>query len=219
MVERTEFQGKVGQAVVGSVNEGPRNSNVVNLTIGTKSEFKALTKLQRQDITAKVKALVALGDSTALAIYRVLLNDFGAANMDKFPGDKYREAMALLEARMTARKKVALAVPVPTPPRPDIEREAAPCGTCAQYAVQIRRARLTMRLQWILLLIAIIFCGWLLRPSSVEAAPESSSETRCFVDGKAYSIGGSSKMPNGSIRECAQNGPGEVPRWVMGARK
>lgn len=217
MVEKSEFRGDVGQAVVGDVNEGPRNSNVVNLTIGAKSEFKALTKLQRQDITDKVKALVALGDSKSLEIYRVLLNHFGAANMDAFPGDKYREAMALLDDRMNAPHKAAPAAAAPT--HSDTERAALPCGTCSQYAAQIKRTRLTMRLQWLLLLGALLFCGWLWRPSPVDAAPDSSPEARCFVDGKAYSIGSSSKMPNGSIRECAQNGPGEVPRWVIGARR
>lgn len=217
MGEKSEFRGDVGQAVVGNVNEAQRNSNVVNLTIGAHPVFKPLTKMQRQDITDAVKALVTAGDSSALAIYRVLLNAFGAANMDMFPGDKFREAMALLDARMPARQKPLVAAEIA--PRPGGDPVAVPCDSCAHHSLKIKRLRLTLILQWLLLFIAVVLCGWLLWPSAVQATPEFVVETRCFVDGREYSIGSFSKMPNGPVRECIQGEPGESPRWSAGARK
>lgn len=217
MVEKSEFHGDVGQAVVGNVNEAQRNSNVVNLTIGAQSAFKPLTKMQRQDITDTVKALVAAGDSSALAIYRVLLNAFGAANMDMFPGDKFREAMALLNARMPVLPKPLAAATIASPPSSG--PVTVPCDSCVQHALKIKRLRLTLIVQWALLFIAAVLCGWLLWPSTVQATPESVVETRCFVDGREYSIGSFSKMPNGPVRECIQDKSGESPRWSSGARK
>ena len=222
MVEKSGLYGDVGQAVIGDVKEAPRQSNVVNFTIGSKPEFQPLTKLQRQDVTTKVKALVALGGAPTLDVYRVLLNSFGAANMDAFPGDKYMAAMALLDARMVALQNVPVPVAAvaPTiPPRPETARAAIPCVTCTRHAAEIKRVRAVVVAQWALLLGATLLFGWLLLPSAVDAAPEFSAETRCFVDGKAHSMGSSIRMPNGSIRECMNNGPGGVPQWSAGVRK
>lgn len=159
MVEKSGFYGDVGQAVVGNVIEAPRQSNVVNLTIGSRTEFRPLTKLQRQDVTTKVKALVALDGGPALNVYRVLLNSFGAANMDTFPGDKYMAAMALLDARIVALQNVPapvsepVAIVAPTIPQGfETVHAAPPCGACTRHAAEIKRVRAVVVAQWVLLL-------------------------------------------------------------------
>lgn len=219
MAEKVEFKRDVSNAVMGDLNEAPRQSNVVNLTIGSKTEFQPLTKLQRQDVTAKVKALVALEGGSPLNVYRVLLNSFGAANMDAFPGDKYMAAMELLDARIVAQQSAPVsAVALVTPPRVEVE-PAIPCHACTRHQAEIKRIRAIVVAQWTLLVGAILFCGWLWLPSAVGTAPKSSVETSCLVDGKGYSMGSSIKMPNGSIRECMNNGPEGSPRWSLSEKK
>lgn len=226
MAEKSGFYGDVSQAVVGNVKEAPRQSNVVNFTIGSKPEFQPLTKLQRQDVTAKVKALVALSGAPALDVYRVLLNNFGAANMNAFPGDKYMAAMALLNARIVALQNVPEPMPAPvgpgapaTPPHQETAHRTMPCSVCVRHAAEMKRMWATVLVLCVLLLASALLCGWLLLPSAVGAAPGSSTEKQCFVDGKAYSLGSSSRMPNGSIRECVSNVSDGIPRWSAGTRK
>ncbi|MGK5079625.1 hypothetical protein [Janthinobacterium sp. HLX7-2] len=175
------FYGNVSQVVVGNVIEVARQSKAV---CGARIEFQALTKLQRQDVTAKVKAWVARDGGPTLDVYRVLPNNLGAASMNAFPCDKYMAAI--------------------------------PCAFCARQAADIKLVRAMVVAQWALLLGAILLCGWLLLPSTVDTASKSSAETRCFIDGKAYSIGSSNRMPNGTIRECMNNGMDGVPRWTTG---
>lgn len=219
MAEKVEFKRNVSNAVMGDLNEAPRQSNVVNLTIGSKTEFQPLTKLQRQDVTAKVKALVALEGGSPLTVYRVLLNSFGAANMDAFPGDKYMAAMELLDVRIVAQQSAPVSAVAPiTPPRVEVEA-AVPRLGCTRHQAEIKRLRAIVVAQWALLAGAILFCGWLWLPSAVGTAPKSSLETSCLVDGKGYSMGSSIKMPNGSIRECMNNGPEGNPRWSLSEKK
>lgn len=219
MAEKVEFKRNVSNAVMGDLNEAPRQSNVVNLTIGSKTEFQPLTKLQRQDVTAKVKALVALEGGSPLSVYRVLLNSFGAANMDAFPGDKYMAAMELLDARIVSHQSGSLSVLAAiSPPRAELD-SVLPCLACIRHQAEIKRIRVIVVVQWTLLVGAILFCGWLWLPSAVGTAHKSILETSCLVDGKGYSMGSSIKMPNGSIRECMNNGPDGSPRWSLSENK
>lgn len=219
MAEKVEFKRDVSNAVMGDLNEAPRQSNVVNLTIGSKTEFQPLTKLQRQDVTAKVKALVALEGGSPLNVYRVLLNSFGAANMDAFPGDKYMAAMELLDARIVALQSAPASAVAPiTPPRMKVE-PGITCHACTRHQAEIKRVRVIVVAQWTLLVGVILFCGWLWLPFAAGNAPKSSLETSCLVDGKGYSMGSSIKMPNGSIRECMNNGPAGSPRWSLSEKK
>lgn len=96
---------------------------------------------------------------------------------------------------------------------------AIPCGCCTRRAADIKRVRATVVAQWAFLLGATLLCCWLLLPSAVDAMPESSAKARCFVDGKAYSMGSVIRMPNGAIRECMNNGFDGIPRWSTGAKK
>lgn len=140
MSEKSKFYGDVGQAVVGNVNEAARLSNVVNLTIGSvRPEFQALTKLQRKDVTVKVRAIVALGGGPIMDVYRVLLNNFGAVSMNAFPGDKYMAAMALLDARIAATRPVVVPV-VPVAAVPAAVARAATVPAAATRAATVPAA-------------------------------------------------------------------------------
>lgn len=83
-------------------------------------------------------------------------------------------------------------------------------------AARIERAssaRLTMLAQSILSLLAGVSCGWLLWAPAVGAASRPAPDTRCFIDGRAHSIGSSTKMADGALRECMANASGGVPVW------
>lgn len=94
-----------------------------------------------------------------------------------------------------------------------------PCTSCTKNAADIKQFRVMVVGQWLLLLLIILLCSWLLVPSTVDAVPKSSADARCFVDGKAYSMGSVIRMSNGSIRECINNGLDGISHWSTGAEK
>ncbi len=219
MDEKAEFHGDVGQAVIGNVNEAPRLNNVVNLNVGGEI-YKPLTKLQRMMITNKVKELVALGDEQPLDIYRVLLSDFGADNMDKFPGQKYREAMGMLDG-WTAE----LADDV-------IERQAAKEERSQEKAAHMttasnaplselvarhdndvrffKRVIAVMGVLMVSMASALVWAAW---PQTAEAP--ISLETTCSMDGKAYSLGSTIRMHNGQFHECVSSPSRNTLVWEV----
>lgn len=183
-----DFYGNVSQVVVGNVIEVSRQCNVVNLTIdGWNTEFQALTKLQQQDASSKVKTSIESVVTPSLGVYHVSLSNFGANSNRALSCNTCMAAM--------------------------------PCASCIQHAAGIKPMRLTAVVQWTLLVGLVLLCFWLLLPSAVDAAPKSDVDTRCFVDGKAYSMGSFIRMPNGAICECMNNGPNGVPRWSTGKRE
>ncbi len=223
MDEKAEFHGDVGQAVIGNVNEAPRLNNVVNLNVGGEVN-KPLTKLQRRMITNKVKELVAIGGVQPLEIYRVLLSDFGADNMDKFPGQKYREAMDMLDAWIA---ELTDGVVVPQPAQEEINQEDPANMTTAFNAPLtelvarhdsdvkfFKRVIAGMGVAMVSLASALVWAAW---PQTAEVPV--SVETTCSMDGKAYSLGSTIRMHNGLFHECTKNLDKQAPYWSMKQRK
>jgi hypothetical protein len=216
MADKTEFHGDVGQAVMGDVNEAPRLKNVVQLNIGSERDKPLpITDLQRRMIYTKVKDLMTLTGQKKLDIYGIILTDFGAVNMDEFPRDRYKAAMALLDNWITeAKAEASPAAPQPPADHGTHPQAATPtCPFCAQSAKHAKDVRHMMALQSIVMVIVIAFLGWLLWQPAVAAS--SGDGSYCHWDGKTYSIGSSSKMMNGGIKECRAGTDGGAPYWDM----
>lgn len=218
MSNKADFQGDVGQAVLGNVNEAPRLNNVVNLTMSGQAR-PVLTGLQRKMITDKVKEVVAIGDVVPLDVYRVLLTEFGAEKMDHFPRDRYKDAMALLDGWIAEAKvegSIAFNLPVkPLHPRHFV----AICTKCVEQAKQTKYAHLAMIVQTVVMVLLTMIFSWLLwfKPAEAIESPISAA-TQCLADGKIYSVGSQIKMPTGVARECLQHESGE-PYWGTASKK
>lgn len=214
MSEKPEFHGGVGQAVLGNVNEAPRLSNIVKLSIGGQGEqSKPITNLQRQSIATKVKELVALGDIEQLDVYRVILTEFGAETIAELPRDRYKDAMALLDswiAELRVESAPQEAEGAATGDALALQTQPAPCSTCEHHAKQTRSARLMMAVQTVVMLAITGIFSWLLWQTPAAANPITDSN--CHVEGKAYSIGSVVKMAN-VLRECVQDAGNGSPYW------
>lgn len=87
-----------------------------------------------------------------------------------------------------------------------------------RFTAEIKQPQVMIAGQWLLLLGMVLLGSWPLVPFAVDAVPKSSADGRCYVDGKAYSTGSAIGMSNGSMRECMNNGLGEILRWSTGAK-
>ncbi|WP_300759440.1 hypothetical protein [Janthinobacterium sp.] len=222
MAEKVEFKRNVNNAVMGDINEGPRQSqnNVVNFTIGSKIEFQPLTKLQRQDVTSKVKEVVALGGVSPLEVYRVLLNNFGAPNMDAFPGGQYMNAMELLNSRIALLKKsqTAAATSLPTSA---LSEETMACRDCTRHTVKIKSMRRTNLGLCVALSCSVIFSGWLFYETKAHAADYSTGtpkDEKCYIAGKSYSIGYIERVRGSVPVECVASTEDMPAMWLPANR-
>lgn len=223
MDEKAEFHGDVGQAVIGNVNEAPRLNNVVNLNVGGEVN-KPLTKLQRRMITNKVKELVALGEEQPLDIYRVLLSDFGAENMDKFPGQKYREAMDMLDgwiAEITDDVIVRQAAAEESNQEDAVQIAVASNASFSELVARhendvrfFKRVIAAMGVVVVSLVSALVWASW---PQPTEAPV--SVATTCVMDGKSYSHGSTIRMHNGLFHECVSSPDRNAPYWAVKQKK
>ena len=93
MVEKVRIKGDVGQIFNGNViNEAPQLSNVLNFNVsGDNKKIETLTQLQRRTIADLIDELCAMTGEEPLAVYRVILTDFGASKMKLMPRDEYPE--------------------------------------------------------------------------------------------------------------------------------
>nr|WP_151201251.1 hypothetical protein [Herbaspirillum sp. B39] len=93
MVEKLRIKGDVGQIFNGNViNEAPQLSNEVNVNVsGDNKKIETLTHLQRRTISDLIDELCAITGDEPLAVYRVILTDFGAAKMKMMPRNEYPE--------------------------------------------------------------------------------------------------------------------------------
>lgn len=214
MADKAEFQGDVGQAVMGNVNEAPRLSNVVHVNLaGEQGKPKLITNLQRKSIATKVKELVQIGDLEPLDVYRVILNDFGVETIAELPRERYKDVMALLDGWITETKGDV----DPTPQRRATDQIApatsmsVACAACEKSLKVARDARMMTIMQIVVILAATAFLGWLMwsTPADVETS------TSCYADGKKYSVGSNIKMVNSVLKECFVGVEGRAPYWGM----
>lgn len=214
MGDRARFEGDVGQAVMGNVNEAARLKNVMHVSFAgatPPAPPPPITTLQRSAIAAKVRELVALGDLEQLDVYRVILTEFGAETIAEFPRDQYKAAMARLDGWLAELQPQAgrLAPPVASAARAPIA--AGHCAECARHARDARHARWMMALQTVVMLGLTGIFSWMLWNPAAEAS--ALADAHCYQDGKRHSIGSSVKMASGALRECLAGDAGTAPHW------
>lgn len=216
MAEKSEFHGDVGQAVLGNVNEAPRLKNVVQLNIGSDgNQVLRITNLQRKTIAAKVKELMKLSGQRQLDIYAVILTEFGAENMDEFPRDRYKDAMALLDGLIAeAKAETASDEQQQANVQNLAERNPIPsCSACEKSFKAAKAGHFMTMLQTIVIVIALVILGRLIMLRPVNSV--AGAETNCRFDGEAYSVGSTVRMSNGALRECLTGSKGGAPYWGM----
>lgn len=218
----SNFHGDVGQAVLGNVHEAPRLNNVVNVKLSdAPPEKTALTWMQRNFIRDKVNHLSAVSRQESIEIYRALLADFGAQNMDDFPGERYKEATAILDEQIAELKpekpepkqEVRQAAPAPVPPptvvRLDTQTQSL-CPACLVKAGRSGPPRILVITQvCALVVLAAAAWQWSQQPAAASAA---SAAGQCQFAGNAYSPGSTARMESGGARECVLAEAG--PQWV-----
>ncbi|QYG09020.1 hypothetical protein [Janthinobacterium sp. PAMC25594] len=223
MVDKVEFKRDVNSAVMGNMNEAPRLSNVVTLHVGDKEkEIELITSYQRSNIKSLVDRLAALVGDEEIKIYRGLITDYGLQKFKELPRSKYQEVKAILEGRIdeaTTPLPLPLAPPSVAEPNPVTihhSHTALPCLACAEKSLSFSRLQRTARFQLAALITCLIACGWLLykeQPPFADHDASTAKEEKCYIAGKAYSIGHIERS-RGRGMECV--GPaGELPSmWL-----
>lgn len=201
MTARSEFNGDVGQAVLGDVKEASRihNNNILQVSMGAREEDKPITELQRRRISAKVKQVVQATGTPQLDVYTVILTELGAATIAELPRSRFRAAMEILDSWLNADRDEhgATAVPAPAPPAP----------------VSVVVQRPGNAAPWFFAAAAIAITAWLFLDKTLTA--QASTEHLCHHDGKAFSIGSAARMADGSVRHCVRDPDGAEPQWVV----
>ncbi|ALU88608.1 phage-encoded membrane protein [Herbaspirillum rubrisubalbicans M1] len=217
MSEKVEVSGDIAQFIGGSVNEAPRQNNVVNFHLGTERAIEEkLTELQRKRISELVKQLCASTQEEPLDIYRVILTDFGAERMKDMPRTKYHAIVSQLRHWIHENNDGAQKIeemPTLTSPSESLRESTSSsqqCRTCAEKDSSYTRLLRLSRGQWILLGILSIAVSLLLYMTPNDSF--SSTNDRCFYDGKPYSAGSVIKLVE-ETRECAPNTKVNAMEW------
>lgn len=222
MAEKVEFKRNVNNAVMGDFNEAPRLSNVVTLHVGDKEkDIELITSYQRSNIKSLVDKLASLTGDEEIKIYRGLITDYGLQKFKELPRSKYQEVKAILERRID---EASIPVVVPTAFHPVSESKLVAdhqsqtvlsCLACTEKSLSFSRLQRTARFQLAALITCLIICGWLLykiQPSIVHSS-DLKKEDKCYIAGKAYSIGYVERSRNGAM-ECVRP-VGEISsKWM-----
>lgn len=216
MTEKNDFNGNVGQVVIGDSNVGPSLNNVVNLNVGGDEE-KNLTWLQRDEITKKVKKLSSVSGLSALKIYRGLLNKFGADKMDNFPRNKFNEACEHIDNKLAEFQGEDIEPDTSEDQQTTLVQEV-PCQNCQANTVQLSKTNFKINVLFGLMIMMIVTEAVFLlfmgpakagQPRPINERPFDES---CHFDGKAHSIGSTVRMADGIIRQC-MDAPGDAPSY------
>lgn len=221
MLEKVDFNGDVGQAVMGDVKEAARLSNVVTLNMGaeTPPPVPAITDFQRSRISQLVKDLAALTGDHTLDIYRVIFTEFGIEKIRELPRDRYKETVALVEKWSVDAKDAALPKSIAPVPAAVAGQQVGHCARCEEKDANFGRQQKVNFAQWVLIVILACCCAWLLYKMPAEGQGEQHvSENKCYFDGKAYSPGSTVRNVSGMTQECMDSSLGLSPKWI-GAKR
>ena len=200
MAKNNDFRGDVGQVIMGDVNQGPAAfNNVMHVNLANQNfEVKPLTHIQRNKIKEKVRDVVEATSRLQLDIYRDILSEFGAKDMDSFDGSKYKSAMDYLEHLIDVAQ--------PDSSSPQLHEN---CMYCEKTQKALRFSR---HVNFVVLGISI--CLFACMMWSMHARPTVTAEVdqTCQHDGKIYSIGSIVRMHDNSFRQCF-DAPGRAPSY------
>ena len=190
MTGKNNISGDVGQIVMGDVNQNSTALNsVMHVNLANpKNEIKPLTHIQRNKIKEKVRDVVVATGRLQLDIYRDILSEFGAKDMDSFDGSKYKSAMDYLAHLIDFAQ--------PDSSSPQLNEN---CMYCEKTQ---KALRFSQYVNFVVLGISIcLFAGMVW---SMHARPAVTAEVdqTCQHDGKIYSIGSIVRMHDNSFRQC-----------------
>ena len=242
MSEKYEFKRDVGQAVIGSYQEAQRlnNSNCVNVNLNSlKAEEPKISSRQRAKIFGKVKELMAarqLPDSNdhRLTIYGAILDQFHINRIDDLPDRHYKGVISMMSRWITEAREQWEVSP------PDAAATAAPALTTrcdpvltstistdndGQAAVEestsLLRLQRIVRAQSVVLVVCLVICGWALYKLGLpfmERGSVVSLDNRCYIAGRAYSVGHIERSKGSIGMQCV--GPiGDMPAMWLDANR
>ncbi len=228
MEHKLHIAGDVTHLVNGNVHEAPQLSSVVTLNVlGDNKKVETLTQLQRRTIADLIDQLCAKTGEERLALYRIILTDFGATKMKFMPREKYPQVKAQINQWLAEAKQGNEALE--KDPTPILEKEShssppeapAPvavspiiCYTCVEKDIGYMRLQRNNRGLWVLIILLATICGWSLYKMPVPAAPEQVADnTTCFFEGKAYSTGGTIRVDGGLVKECIYDATTRKSFW------
>ncbi|WP_156894709.1 hypothetical protein [Janthinobacterium sp. 1_2014MBL_MicDiv] len=206
MVDKVEFKRNINSAVMGDLNEAPRLSNVVTLHVGDKEkDVELITSYQRTNIKLLVDRLAALIGVEEIKIYRGLITDYGLQKFKELPRSKYQEVKAILEARIEDASTPAALPATPfigaksNPAVPHPVHTVLPCIACVEKSLSFSRLQRTSRFQLAALIACLSACAWLLYKVQADVSP--AKDGKCYIAGKAYSVGHVERT-RGKAMEC-----------------
>jgi len=190
MTKNNEFSGDVGQIVMGDLKQASTAlHNIMHVNFANQeTETKPLTHIQRRKIKEKIRDVVDASGCPQLDIYRDLLGEFGAKDMDSFDGRKYKSAMDYLDQLIDAAQ-------------PDL-RSPQLLENC-MYCEKARKTLLFSRyVNFVVLGISICLFSGMLWSMHTRPVVTVEVDQTCQHDGKNYSIGSIVKMHDNSFRQC-----------------
>ena len=188
-MEKTSFEGDIGQVVMGNATEGHHLSNVVNIDMGKNADVKALTSHQKRAIRKKILEWESLTGRSRMGLHGELLNEYGAERMATFPGDRYRDAQEFLDRKLEALKSE----------KKETRNDENPaCPGCVQLVHQLDTLKKVTIGLTVCVLIISCCVGW----KSTFHPEFGLKPNPCYLDGKIYSIGSIAKMADGTLHIC-----------------
>lgn len=208
-----EFHGDVGQVVMGDAKTGPALHNVMNVNVSSAPEtkpveFKPINKFQRIKINEQVKAVSASTGMAELEVYRHILAEFGADNLNGLSSEAYKDAMAYL-AQLAGNQ---LADEVNESPA--ASETPLPCPVCEEQKRSTKQVRIAFASLAAFSLLCLCGFVWAITHANKADAPTSIAATDeyCHQDGKSFSVGSIVKMPDNNLMKCT-NAPGASPNY------
>jgi len=216
MEHKLNVEGEVVHLVNGSVHEAPQLSSVVTLNLlGDNKKVETLTQLQRRTIADLIDQLCAKTGEEPLALYRIILTDFGATKMKFMPREKYPQVKAQINQWIAEAKQGNESLEKGTVPSdPAVSKSSPPeesnpatvsppiCCACVEKDIGYMRLQRSNRGLWILVILLASICGWSLYKMPAPVEPEQVADNTCYFEGKAYSRGGSIRVDGDLIKEC-----------------
>ncbi|MBR7782680.1 hypothetical protein [Undibacterium luofuense] len=208
-----EFHGDVGQVVMGDAKTGPALHNVMNVNVSSAPEakpveFKALNMFQRAKIKDRVKAVSASTGMADLEVYRHILAEFGADNLNSLSADTYKDVIAYL-AGLAGNH-----LPDEPSEQPATQEAPLPCPVCVEHKHSVKKLRIGLSILAMFSLFCLCGVVWAVVQSNKADTPASIAATDeyCHQDGKSFSVGSIVKMPDNNLMKCT-NAPGASPNY------
>ena len=242
MVDKVDFKRNVSSAVMGDLNEAPRQSNNSYVSVNVNSEKGDEAKInprQKAQIFGKVMELIAakqISDTNEnrLLIYGAILDQFQIHKIEDLLHKRHKDVIAMLSRwirEATDQGKTSLldaeSAPIPTLTvrqqvvSAPLSNTEGTCLACAEKGSSFIRLQRTTRIQLVALILSLAACGWLLYKSGVlatESGHAAIKDERCYIAGKSYSLGYIERQKGKVPMQCVGS-TGDMPAMWLDANR